>query len=284
MRIANVNNRLTLVSAPGFGIDVERASGGRFTADPQAVYETWPEFVDWAATLSADGAVPFERDCVGAPAPRPRQIFAIGLNYGDHIAETNSVASPQPPVFTKFATSITGPYAKVEHPGGNVDWEVELVVVLGRNARHAKREDAWEYIAGVTVGQDLSERVLQHAGAMPQFSLGKSFPGFAPMGPVLVTADEFDDPDDLGLGCSVNGEVVQQSRTSLMLAPVPDLIAQLSAVTPLLPGDVIFTGTPAGVGLGRSPERYLSVGDEVVSYIDGIGEMHTTIVAPVSVS
>jgi 2,4-didehydro-3-deoxy-L-rhamnonate hydrolase len=284
MRIANVNNRLTLITVPGLGIDVERASGGRFAADPQAVYETWPEFVDWAATASGGEAVPFEQDSVDAPAPRPRQIFAIGLNYGDHIAETNSVESAQPPVFTKFATSITGAYAKVEHPGGNVDWEVELVVVMGSHVRHAKREDAWSYIAGATVGQDLSERVLQHAGGMPQFSLGKSFPGFAPMGPVLVTLDEFDDPDDLKLGCSVNGEVVQESRTSMMLTPVPDLIVQLSSVTPLLPGDVIFTGTPAGVGLARSPERYLSVGDEIVSYVDGIGEMHTTMVAPVSVS
>jgi 2-keto-4-pentenoate hydratase/2-oxohepta-3-ene-1,7-dioic acid hydratase in catechol pathway len=280
MRIANVDNRLTLITEAGAGLDVETASGGRFASDPQSVYDVWPDFLGWAAELSLDGAKPFSPKLLGSPSPRPRQVFAIGLNYGDHIAEAKAESSARPPVFTKFATSITGPYAEVEHPGGELDWEVELVVVIGRGGHHVDRDQAWGHVAGLTIGQDLSERVLQHAGYMPQYSLGKSYPGFGPMGPYLVTPDEFDDPDDLELGCSVNGESVQQSRTSMLLTPVADLIAQLSSVTPLLPGDVIFTGTPAGVGFGRSPQRYLSVGDEVTSHIAGIGEMRTLIVAP----
>jgi 2,4-didehydro-3-deoxy-L-rhamnonate hydrolase len=280
MRIANVDNRLTLITEAGAGLDVETASSGRFASDPQSVYDVWPEFLEWAGQVSSDGAKPFSTELLGSPSPRPRQVFAIGLNYGDHVAEAKAEASVRPPVFTKFVTSITGPYAEVEHPGGDLDWEVELVVVIGRGGHRVDRDEAWGHVAGLTVGQDLSERVLQHAGYMPQYSLGKSFPGFAPMGPHLVTPDEFDDPDDLELGCSVNGESVQQSRTSMLLTPVADLIVQLSSVTPLLPGDVIFTGTPAGVGFGRSPQRYLSVGDQVRSHIAGIGEMRTVIVAP----
>jgi 2-keto-4-pentenoate hydratase/2-oxohepta-3-ene-1,7-dioic acid hydratase in catechol pathway len=128
-------------------------------------------------------------------------------------------------------------------------------------------------VAGLTVGQDLSERTVQLAGPAPQFSLGKSFPGFAPTGPWLVTPDELPDRGDLVLGCAVNGESVQKGRTRDLVFSVPELIARLSAVLPLLPGDLIFTGTPAGVGGARNPRRFLTVGDELVSSIDGIGQM-----------
>jgi len=146
-------------------------------------------------------------------------------------------------------------------PPGQVDWEVELVAVIGRHGHRVSREQAWDYVAGLSVGQDISERVLQLSGAPAQFSLGKSYPGFAPIGPVVVTPDELLDKDDLELGCSINGEQVQKGRTSEMVFSVPELVSRLSAVTPLLPGDVIFTGTPAGVGLGRSPQRFLAAGD-----------------------
>lgn len=179
-----------------------------------------------------------------------------------------------PPVFTKYATSITGPVTEVALPeGGHTDWEVELVVVVGRRAYRVSEADAWSHIAGLTVGQDISERIIQMAGPAPQFSLGKSYPGFAPMGPWLVTPDEFDNPDDLELTCAINGEEVQRGRTRHLIFSVPTLIARLSEVLPLLPGDVIFTGTPAGVGLGRSPQRWLAPGDELVSAIAGIGEL-----------
>jgi 2-keto-4-pentenoate hydratase/2-oxohepta-3-ene-1,7-dioic acid hydratase in catechol pathway len=153
-----------------------------------------------------------------------------------------------PVTFTKFPSSIVGQGALVALPEGHVDWEVELVVVIGREAHQVSRESAWEHVAGLTIGQDLSERITQLQGSAPQFSLGKSFPGFGPTGPWLVTPDEFVDRDDLAIACSLSGEVMQSSRTSMMLYDVPELLVRLSAVCPLLPGDIIFSGTPSGIG------------------------------------
>ncbi|MGW7824532.1 fumarylacetoacetate hydrolase family protein [Streptomyces puniciscabiei] len=273
MRTANLHGRLALVSDDR-AVDVQEASGGRFAADPQAVFERWDEFRDWAASVSAVKGKPVDHCAFGAPVPRPRQVFAIGLNYADHVAESNLRVPEEPAVFTKFVTSLTGPYDPVVLPSPVVDWEVELVVVIGRRAERVRAEDAWSYVAGLTVGQDLSERHVQLRGPSPQFSLGKSFPGFGPLGPVLVTPDGLEDPDDLGIGCAVDGETMQHSRTSQMIFPVPELIARLSAVCPLLPGDLLFTGTPAGVGGARTPRRFLAPGQELHSWIDGIGALH----------
>jgi 2-keto-4-pentenoate hydratase/2-oxohepta-3-ene-1,7-dioic acid hydratase in catechol pathway len=137
---------------------------------------------------------------------------------------------------------------------------------------------AWDHVAGLTVGQDLSERIVQWAGA-GQFSLGKSFPGFGPMGPWLVTPDEVPNRDDLELGCAIDGETVQKSRTSNMVFGVSRLVAELSAVLPLLPGDVIFTGTPAGIGAARKPPRFLKPGEVLTSYVEGIGTLRNRLVA-----
>ncbi|MFH8802110.1 fumarylacetoacetate hydrolase family protein [Streptomyces sp. NPDC017936] len=280
MRIANLSGRLVLV-VDGLAVDVEEASGGRFTADPQAVYERWKEFRQWAAQARLPEGSPFDPAALGAPVPAPRQIVAAGLNYRDHAAESGfALPETMPPVFTKFATSITGPVTEVAlPPGGHTDWEIELVAVIGTRAHRISAEAAWDHVAGLTVGQDISERITQLEGPAPQFSLGKSFPGFAPIGPWLVTPDAFDNPDDLGLRCTVNGEEVQKSRTGDLIFSVPELIARLSSVIPLLPGDVVFTGTPAGVGLGRDPQRWLAPGDELVSAIEGIGELRQTFVA-----
>jgi 2-keto-4-pentenoate hydratase/2-oxohepta-3-ene-1,7-dioic acid hydratase in catechol pathway len=163
--------------------------------------------------------------------------------------------------------------------GGHTDWEVELVAVIGKRARNISEADAWDHVAGLSVGQDLSERITQAAGPSPQFSLGKSLPGFGPTGPWLVTTDELDDPADLELGCSINGEQMQKGRTRDLIFSVPAMISRLSQRLPLLPGDVLFTGTPAGVGLGRDPQRFLAPGDELVSYVCGIGELRQRFVA-----
>ena len=209
----------------------------------------------------------------GNPVPLPRQIFAIGLNYAAH-AEEASLAVPEDlTVFTKFATSLAGPYGIITLPPGTVDWEVELVAIIGRGGRHIPAERAWGHVAGVSVGQDLSERTMQMSGPAPQYSLAKSFPGFGPIGPLLATPGEFDDADTIELGCAINGEQVQNGTTADMVFPVPEIIARLSRITPLLPGDVIFTGTPPGVGAGRVPQRFLSSGDELVTYMRGVGEM-----------
>jgi 2,4-didehydro-3-deoxy-L-rhamnonate hydrolase len=184
-----------------------------------------------------------------------------------------------PATFTKFPASITGPFAAVELPNGTVDWEVELVVVVGRRADRVAVADAWSHIAGLTVGQDLSDRTLQFA-AGGQFSLGKSHRGFAPLGPWVVTPDELDDPDDLALGCSIDGETVQDARTSDLVFGVSQLVTELSAVVPLLPGDIIFTGTPAGVGFTRRPPRFLQPGETLTSWVEGIGTIRTRFTAP----
>ncbi|MGV9352561.1 fumarylacetoacetate hydrolase family protein [Streptomyces misionensis] len=280
MRIANLSGRLVLVTDDR-AVDVRTASDGLFSSDPQAVYSRWEEFRAWAAQADLGPGSPFEAADLGAPAPAPRQLLAVGLNYREHVAEAGfTTPEGMPPVFTKFATSITGPVSEVTLPrGGHTDWEVELVLVVGREARRVSEADAWSHVAGLTVGQDLSERVLQMDGPAPQFSLGKSFPGFAPTGPVLVTPDEFEDPDDLELTCAVNGEEMQRGRTRDLIFSVPALIAKLSGVLTLLPGDVIFTGTPSGVGLGRTPQRWLAAGDELTSSIGGIGELRQRFVA-----
>jgi 2-keto-4-pentenoate hydratase/2-oxohepta-3-ene-1,7-dioic acid hydratase in catechol pathway len=272
MRIANLAGRLTLI-IDELAVDVADASDGRFGPEVQAAYDRFQELHDWAASAALPAGRNFEPSELGAPAPEPRQLFAIGLNYSDHANESGFTAPPSPAVFTKFVTSITGPFSDVVLPPGNVDWEVELVVVIGKRASHVPEADAWSHVAGLTVGQDISERALQLVGSVPQFSLAKSFPGFTPMGPWLVTPDEFDQPDDLGLTCTIDGERVQKARTSELIFSVGSLIAKLSAVLPLLPGDVIFTGTPGGVGMGRSPQRYLQAGEVLTSSIEGIGEI-----------
>ncbi len=279
MRVANVAGRLSLIDDAG-AVDVEKASRGRFGPDPQAVYEHWDAFRDWARAADLPEARSFDSTELGPPAPRPRQVFAIGLNYRDHAAESGFQVPDELPVFTKFLASFTAPYGEIALPaGGNTDWEVELVVVVGRRTERVRPEDAWENVAGLTIGQDLSERVSQTRGEAPQFSLAKSYPGFAPTGPWLVTPDEFDDPDDLELGCRLNGEQVQLARTSDLIHDVPHLLSRLSHVLPLFPGDLIFTGTPAGVGHGRDPQRFIAPGDELVTHIEGIGEMRHRFVA-----
>jgi 2,4-didehydro-3-deoxy-L-rhamnonate hydrolase len=275
VRIGNLSDRLVLMTDKG-AIDVEKSSAGRFGPDPQAVYERWAEFEGWAATAGTDGAVPFRPDELGPPAPRPAQVFAVGANYRSHADEGGLTEPEWPMVFAKYVSSFTGPVGEIELPTGAVDWEVELVVVIGQLARNVPEQHAWDHVAGLAVGQDLSERELQLRGEFPQMSIGKSLPGFSPVGPFLVTPDSFDDPNDLAISCTLNGETMQDARTGDLTFSVPRLVAELSAWLPLLPGDVVFTGTPAGVGLARKPPRFLGPGDELVSEIEGIGSMRHT--------
>jgi len=282
VRIANLSGRLVLVTPDGgHALDVSRASAGRFNSDPQQIYDHWPEFSAWASSADLSEATPFSHSDLGPPAPAPKQVFAIGLNYRAHAAEAHFDVPQEPTVmFTKWPSCLTGPVTTVELPaGGHTDWEVEMVVVIGQPTHRIDEAAAWEVVAGVTVGQDLSERIMQASGPSPQFSLAKSLPGFGPTGPWVVTPDELDDRDDLELGCAINGEQMQKGRTRDCVFSVPVLISWLSHKLPLLPGDLLFTGTPAGVGMGRTPARFLAPGDELVSHIAGVGELRQRFVA-----
>lgn len=273
--LANLAGRAVLSFGEEGSLDVGAASAGTFGPGPAEVLANWDAFRSWAATASPDAA-PLRADELGPPVPAPRQVFAIGLNYRDHVEEAGHDTSGLPQVFTKFPSCLAAPVATVEIVSPRVDWEVELVVAMGRTARKVDEDDAWQFVAGLTVGQDLSARDVQLAGSAPQWSLGKSFPGFGPTGPVLVDAAGLEDRDDLSLMCHLNDEIVQAARTAQMIWSVPELVARLSSVVTLLPGDLVFTGTPAGVGNRRDPPRYLAPGDVLVSSIQGIGGLVTT--------
>lgn len=275
MKLANLDGRLALVLADGVA-DVATASDGRFGPDPMSAYDDWDAFGRWASLVD-EPTGPLDEALLRNPVPHPRQVFAIGLNYRSHAEESGMTIPDVPATFTKFPSSLGGPFDDIEIVGDTVDWEVELVAVIGVTADRVTEADAWDHIAGLTVGQDISDRTLQFAAGM-QFSLGKSRRGYGPMGPWLVTPDEVPDPDDLGLGCSVDGETVQDGRTDDLVFSVPQLVAELSSVLPLLPGDVIFTGTPSGVGMARKPPRALRPGQVLETWIEGIGTIRNTCV------
>ena len=268
MRIASVKGRAALVLGDEVA-DIETASGGAFGADPMSPYADWTAFREFADSVTA-GTGPLVEADLDCPVPRPAQVFAIGLNYRSHAEESGMEVPTVPATFTKFPASLSGPFSDVDVSNGTADWEVELVAVIGRQAENVAEADAWEHVAGLTVGQDISDRVLQFA-AGSQFSLGKSRKGYGPLGPVVVTPDEFDDPDNLALGCSVGGEKMQDARTNDLVFGVPRLVADLSAILPLWPGDIIFTGTPAGIGAKRQPPRFLRAGDVIESWVENIG-------------
>ncbi|HEX4978498.1 MAG TPA: fumarylacetoacetate hydrolase family protein [Acidimicrobiales bacterium] len=271
VRLVNLGGRACLDRA-GAAVDVAQASSGRWGPDPMQVLAAWDDVVEWARGVDQTG-VAFDARDLAPVVPRPAKVFAVALNYRRHAEETGAALPPTPSVFTKFPSCLAGPASDVVLPSSSVDWEVELVVVVGRGGRDIPAERARDHIAGYTIGQDFSEREVQYAGSVPQFSLGKSFDTFGPIGPAIVTLDAFADPDDLELWCEVSGERVQHSRTGDLIFSVPELISYLSGICTLEPGDLVFTGTPSGVGVARSPQRFLRDGDVVVSGIEGIGTM-----------
>ena len=269
LRLVNNGGRACL-DVDGALVDIEQASGRGFPSDPMAVLARWSELVEWAPSADVD-AGRAEAGEIGPVVPRPQKVFGVALNYRKHAEETGAELPPSPSVFTKFPSCLTGPTADVVLPSGFVDWEVELVAVIGRGGANITEAEALGHVAGYTVGQDYSERRLQMEGTRPQFSLAKSYDTFGPIGPALVSLDGFDDPNDVGLWCEINGERVQDSRTSDLIFTVPELVSYLSGICTLEPGDLIFTGTPSGVGVARKPPRFLQDGDVVVSGVEGIG-------------
>jgi len=209
---------------------------------------------------------------LGPPLSRPSKIVCVGLNYRDHARESGMAVPDEPVLFFKATSAITGPNDDVIIPknGTKVDWEVELAVVIGRRAAYVERDKAGEHIAGYLLHNDYSERSFQlERGG--QWVKGKSCDSFAPLGPFLATPDEIPDVHDLPMWLKVNGEMKQCSSTRELIFDVPTLVSYISQFMTLLPGDIISTGTPAGVGLGQSPPRYLADGDAVELGIDGLG-------------
>ncbi len=254
--------------------DLGRLTDGRL-ADPMAAVadaDALHALTDAAGTPDGDPDGEVGLDGLGPAVPRPQKVFGLGLNYRDHVAEMDRKPSDDAPViFTKFSSCLVGPADDVVLVGDHTDYEVELVAVVGRRCRNVAESEAWSVLAGVTVGQDVSERDLQMASRPPQFSLGKSHDTFGPIGPAVVSADLLGDPDDLALTCAVDGEVRQDGRTGLMIRSVSQQVAYLSAVCTLEPGDLVFTGTPSGVGLAQ--DRCLVVGQRIDSHIEGVGHM-----------
>lgn len=286
MHIANNSGRLILVQDDRI-LDVERASDGAFPADPMDAFTRWDELSTWAASVDIAGhhlSSPLQDAALDAPSPRPRQVLGIGLNYADHAAESGLPLPETPVVFTKFPSSVAGPDVDVALPGETTDWEAELVVVIGTGGRNIPLPEARSHIAGFTVGQDLSERTVQWQGQPAQFSIGKSFENFAPTGPVIVSLDEFADPDCLTLTTTIvaadgTSTEVQNGSTDQLIFGIDELIARLSGTIELYPGDLIFTGTPPGVGAGRDPKRFLVEGETLVTEIEGIGRITQRFVA-----
>jgi 2-keto-4-pentenoate hydratase/2-oxohepta-3-ene-1,7-dioic acid hydratase in catechol pathway len=232
-----------------------------------------------AARAAAGGGIPLGEVTLEAPIQRPGKIFAIGLNYADHIAESNMQTPERQIWFTKAQTSVNAPFADIEIARGTTttDYEVELVAVIGKGGKHLAAADAADAIFGYCVGNDVTERMWQHAS--PQWSLGKSFDTHAPMGPWIVTADEVGDPHALGLRCFINGKKRQDSHTSHLVFNVWSQVEHLSVGMTLEPGDCLFTGTPGGVGAAMDPRQFLKPGDVVRCEIDGLGAIEAAVVA-----
>ena len=270
LRFGVVDGRAVLVHPGGTKIsDLETVSKGSFTSDPMAVFARWDDLRALAADCTDSGRT-ISAGAFDAPSPYARQVIGIGLNYREHAKETGAPIPDSPLTFTKFPSSINKPFGDIPVGVPTCDWEVELVLVIGTGGRKIAPGSAWDSVAGICVGQDISDRLLQRATQPPQFNLGKSRQGYTPFGPWLTDARFVANRDDLTVSCSVNGVEKQRSSTSDLIFDVPALIAYLSNIIELLPGDVIFTGTPSGVGGARKPPEFLKPGDEIVSTLEGV--------------
>ena len=271
-RFANVEGRSALVDSDGRWFDASRVTGGAIPVDPMDAWRRLDELHGAAGAIT--GAPPdgnLSEAEVRPPIPSPRSVFAVGLNYRSHADESKMKVPDSPLIFTKFPSCLAGPTDSVILGGATDDYEAELVVVIGRGGRNIRREDAWGHVGGLTAGQDISDRALQFAAEPPHFDLGKSRDTYGPIGPVVVSTDSFADPGDLLITCDVNGERRQADRTSNLIFDIPALVSYLSGILSLCSGDLIFTGTPEGVGAASL--RFLAQGDVITTTIEGIGTL-----------
>jgi len=267
--------RLVTFRAPGAAPEAGVLSGGKVTGLG----------TDMLGTIAA-GRVPtpngpsYDLAAVSlmAPVPRPPKLICVGLNYRDHAMEAKMEIPKVPTIFNKFPSVVIGPGEPIVLPKASdrPDYEAEFAFVIGPGGRHIPASRAMEHVFGYTIVNDVSARDFQMATS--QWLMGKTFDTFAPMGPWLVTADEIADPHDLDISLEIGGETLQSSNTRELIFKIPELIEYISSVVTLEPGDVVSTGTPAGVGYARKPPRFLKAGDEVVIRIEGIGELRNTVV------
>ena len=273
-RLANINDRAVLVDNTDF-YDIATISDGQLGPDPMAAIAdvaALHTLAEGLGQIEPTGSLSGSE--LGPPIPRPRNSFGIGLNYGSHVAEADMEIPKVPLVFTKFPSCIVGPTADVELRCDTADYEAELVVVIGRSGRDIDPANSWDHIAGVMAGQDISDRALQFAAKPPHFDLGKSRDTYGPTGPWLTSTDLLEDRDNLQIICNVNDERRQDDSSANMIFGIPELVAYLSTIATLAPGDMIFTGTPEGVGLAQG--KYLKPGDIVTTAISGVGTLTNT--------
>jgi 2-keto-4-pentenoate hydratase/2-oxohepta-3-ene-1,7-dioic acid hydratase in catechol pathway len=231
------------------------------------------------AKVESVDSIPLDQVKLHAPVPNPPRIFAIGLNYRDHAKESGMELPKTPVVFFKLATSVIGPGDAIILPKNSTqpDYEAEFAFVIGKGGYRIPASAWREHVYGYTIVNDVSARDVQFAST--QWSMSKSFPTFCPLGPTIVTADEIADPHELAISLTIDGETLQNSNTRELVFKIPDLIEHLSSITPLLPGDIISTGTPPGVGLGRTPKRWLRPGETVTVTVEGLGSLANPVVA-----
>lgn len=271
-RFANVGGRSALVDSDGGWFDASNLSGGSIPSDPMGAWLHLDELHRAASTTAGrepDGDISVSD--LGPPIPTPRSVFAVGLNYRSHAEESKMDVPAVPLIFAKFPSCLAGPRDEVILGGSTDDYEAELVVVIGRGGRNIRSEDAWSHVGGLTGGQDISDRTLQFAASPAHFDLGKSRDTYGPTGPVVVSTDSFASPADLEITCDINGERRQDDRTSNLVFDIPTLVSYLSGILTLSPGDLIFTGTPEGVGAASL--SFLADGDVISTTIEGIGTL-----------
>ena len=279
MRLANYAGRATIV-LDGHAIDVEQASGEQLGSDPMLL----SDLANHDALRAIAAAVtPIEwplldEGLLGAPVPRPPKGFGVALNYRQHALESGRDLPTEPHLFGKTDNCVCGPFDEIVIPAGltHIDYEAELVIVFGRTCKGATREDAWSYLAGVTAGQDISDRAEQFRPPVKQFTIAKTYDTFGPIGPYLVTADELANPDSLELVGRVSGEEMQRTNTNDLIFDVPALVVWLSRYITFNAGDLLWTGTPGGVGEARG--RFLHDGDVVETELEGVGIMRNPVV------
>lgn len=282
MRMANVDGRAALV-LEGRVLDVEEASGGQLGPDPMVLYDLANQPLLHELQAIADRNVLPELESVrlGPPVPRPSKVVALGLNYRSHAEESGLEVPDEPHVFAKFPSCLVGPHEPIVVPRAcdQVDYEAEIVVVMGRTDKGLAPGNAWEAVLGITAGQDISDRAEQFRPPMRQFTLAKSYDTFGPLGPVVVTPDELPDRHDIGIVGRLDGAEVQRSSSRDLVFSIEQLVSWISRYVTFEAGDLIFTGTPGGVGQSRSPQLFLREGMVLETEIPGVGTMRNEIIA-----